>query len=94
MLTITMQLNVGLNEAGDWANRSAGNAASATREPQVALAQDELLIRLHSLRGAVEAMQNETHGDTLADTRTRRGSVSYGEPSLYRGMGFILPGRD
>jgi hypothetical protein len=94
MLTVTMQLNVGINEAGDWANRSAGKAASGTRLRDLAAPQDELLIRLHSLRGAVEAMQGEPHGTSVTDTATHRNSVNYGDPSLYRGLGFLLPGLD
>ena len=93
-LTVTMQLNVGNNEAGDWANRTAA-AAIATRKPvRLAPRQDELLIRLHSLRGAVEAMRAETHGATIADTRTRSASMGFGTPALYRGMSFVMPGND
>ena len=94
-LTVTMQLNVGNNVAGDWANRTAA-AAIGTLKPvrRLAPGQDEILVRLHSLRGAVEAMRADTHGASLADTRTARASMAFGTPALYRGMAFFMPAND
>jgi len=97
-LTVTLQLNIGTNDAGDWANRSAGDAGTATQASvstpaprQRSGARDELLVRLHGLRGAVEAMRSETYGETLAVTGTSGAALRFGTPALYHGMGFILP---
>lgn len=96
--TVTMQLNVGADEAGDWANRSAGDAGSATSvdaatpvAAPTSSADDELLIRLHDLRGACEAMRSEPVGVSLADTRTGEGELGYGTPALYEGICFTVP---
>jgi hypothetical protein len=92
-LTVTMQLNVGLNEAGDWANRSAGCAAKSTGRrsgSQAARRNDEAMIRLFDLRGAIEAMRQAPCGTSLADTRTSRSNVAWGDPVHYRGMSFVL----
>lgn len=93
-LTVTMQLNVGNNEAGDWANRTAAVAIPTGTPARLAPGQDEILIRLHGLRGAVEAMRSETHGASIADTRTSRSSVGFGTPAMYRGISFVLPVSD
>lgn len=93
-VNVMMQLNVGANEAGDWANRRTGQSATPTAllPGRVAHSHEsvELVIRLHDLRGAVEAMRNDSHGPTMADTRTMRGTIGYGSPVAYRGLRFIL----
>lgn len=93
-MTVTMQLNVGANEAGDWANRPSREAASATgwllpTESAIARRSYEIMIRLHDLRGAVEAMRGQPHGASLAYTNSRPAHVGFGDPIAYRGMRFM-----
>jgi hypothetical protein len=98
---VTLQLNLGHNEAGDWANRSAGEAATATADADGGRnmilpdePQHELMIRLHDLRGAVEVMKDQPHGITIAETRTARASIGYGDPLMYHGMCFLVRSTD
>lgn len=94
MTQITMQLNA-IDHAGDWATRRAGQSRTATvatrmgrrAEDRVA---DEVAVRLHDLRGAVEAIKTGEHSPTLADTRTTHASLDYGTPAAYSGMWFAL----
>lgn len=92
---ITMQLNA-TDVAGDWATRDAGTARTGTgtfgpRERTAEMRRsDEVAIHLFDLRGAVEAMRSDVHGDTLADSRTDARTVGWGTPALYCGMRFAL----
>lgn len=93
-VTVTMQMNVGANEAGDWASRRAGRTATGTgwmlaRTDAMGVASNELMIRLHGLRGAVEAMRSEPTGPTLSHNHSTRSCIGYGNPIGYRGMRFI-----
>lgn len=93
---VTLQLNLGHNEAGDWANHISGDGVTATTcaegsNPLLpSQPQSELMIRLHDLRGAVEAMKDEPYGATIAETSTANASIGYGDPLMYHGMCFLV----
>ena len=93
--TVTMQLNAGLNEAGNWANRSVATIATPTgwqlpAEVQQRHMQHELAIRLSGLRGAVEAMRAEPCGVDVATTASADAPISFGSPVAYQGLRFML----
>jgi hypothetical protein len=93
--TVTMQLNAGLNEAGDWANRVVTAEATPTgsqlpTEARQRHVRHELAIRLHGLRGAVEAMRGDTNSVDLATTASSDAPLAYGNPIAYQGLRFVL----
>lgn len=93
-VTVKMQVNVGTGDAGDWANRTAGRAATGTgwmleRPRTMSAAGYELIVRLSGLRGAIEAMREDAHGPTLSMNHSSRASIGYGNPIGYRGMRFV-----
>lgn len=93
--TVTLQLNA-IDHAGDWANRPATQAQTRTGELGAghrhvnASADEQVLIRMSELRGAVEAIRSGAHSPTLADSRTEEAVVGFGTPALYCGMRFDL----
>jgi hypothetical protein len=93
--TVTMQLNAGLNEAGDWANRAVTAETTATgwqmpAEVAERHVRHELAIRLHGLRGAVEAMRADANSVDLATSASADAPLTYGTPVAYQGLRFML----
>lgn len=92
---VTLQLNA-TDVAGDWATRSAGTARTGTgsygdpRRRVVSRRVDELAVYMSELRGAVEAIRQDVHSASMADTRSSRADVEWGTPALYCGMRFAV----
>ncbi|MEO6867872.1 MAG: hypothetical protein ABI200_07615 [Gaiellales bacterium] len=93
--TVTLQLNA-TDVAGDWATRTAGEARTGTGPFGDPLARpvsrrtDELAVYMNELRGAVEAIRQDVHSPSIAETHTSRADIDWATPALYRGMRFVL----
>jgi len=96
-LTVTMQMHVNHDDVADWASRRDDYARNNTARMLWSGAEnreacDEVLIRLHDLRGSIEAIKSGAVGETIADTQTGVGSYGYGSPACYHGLLFMLHG--
>ena len=96
-LTVTMQMHITHDDVADWASRRADSARSATARmlwtgAENRDARDEVLIRLHDLRGSIEAIKEGAVSETIADTQTGVGTYGYGSPACYHGLLFMLHG--
>jgi hypothetical protein len=92
---VTLQLNA-TDVAGDWATRAAGTARTGTGAYGAAHSRpasrrmDQIAVYMNELRGAVEAIRQDVHSPSYADSRSSRADVEWGTPALYCGMRFVL----
>lgn len=96
-VTVTMNMHVTHDDVADWASRREDAARTATARmlttgAENREARDEVLIRLHDLRGSIEVIKGGVVSETLADTQTARGSFGFGTPACYQGLLFMLHG--